>query len=82
MMIVIRTEDGRYLKRIDAWTGSPKVILDLTDNLGDALVYPSRKRAEEDCDILNRETKRFGKIRRAVLARYGALQFRVEVYEP
>ena len=30
MRIMIRTDDGRFLRRIDAWTGSPKVIVELT----------------------------------------------------
>ena len=73
--IVIKTEDGRYLRRIDAWTGSPRVILDLTDEPEEALCYPTEKRADEDCEMLNGEIRKFGKIRRAVLARYGSLSF-------
>lgn len=81
MKIVIKTDDGRFLKRIDAWTGSPKVILDLTDKVEEALAYPSIRRADEDCEILNGEMRKFGKVRRAVLARYGGISFERWVYE-
>lgn len=81
MRIVLRTDDGRYLRKIDTWTGSSKVILDLTDKLDEALCYPTVGRADEDCELLNRETKRFGKIRRAVLAKYGEIRFERWVYE-
>ena len=81
MRIMIQTDDGRFLRRIDAWTGSPKVIVELTGNEGEALLYPSVKRADEDLQLLNGETKRFGKIRRAVLAKYGEIRFERWVYE-
>lgn len=48
MRIMISTDDGRFLKRIDAWTGSPKVIVELTEDEGEALLYPSLKRVDED----------------------------------
>ena len=79
MRIVIKTDDGRYLRRIDAWTGSPKVLLDLTDRIDEALQYPTVKRADEECEILNGEVAKFGKIRRAVLGRYGELKFEMQV---
>lgn len=81
MKIVLRTDDERYLKKIDTWTGSPKVILELTDNLDEALCYPSVGAADKDCEILNRETVRFGRIRRAVLSKYGEIRFERWVYE-
>lgn len=81
MRIMIQTDDGRFLRRIDAWTGSSKVIVELTGNEGEALLYPNVKRADEDLQLLNGETKRFGKIRRAVLAKYGEIRFERWVYE-
>lgn len=81
MRIVLKTDDGRYLRKIDAWTGSSKVVLELTDKLDEALCYPTVGRADEDCAILNRETVRFGKIRRAVVSKYGDIMFERWVYE-
>ena len=75
---VIATDDGRFVKKIDTWTGSPKVIFELTDKREKALVYPTLKRAEEDCELMNRETKRFGKIRRFIVGKYGDIQFHPE----
>ena len=81
MRIMIRTDDGRFLRRIDAWTGSPKVIVELTDKEGEALLYPSMKRADEDVELLNgMYTHR--KIRRAVVEKYGEVGFMRVSYEP
>ena len=75
---IIATDDGRFVKKIDTWQGSPKVIFELTDKREKALVYPTMKRAEEDCGIMNRETKRFGKIRRFIVSKYGDVKFHPE----
>lgn len=82
MRIMIATDDGRFLRRIDAWTGSPKVIVELTKDEGDALLYPSIKRADEDVQLLNGEIGKFRKIRRAVAEKYGEVTFMRTVYEP
>lgn len=82
MRIMIATDDGRFLRRIDAWTGSPKVIVELTKDEGDALLYPTIKRADEDVQLLNGEIGKFRKIRRAVVEKYGEVTFMRTVYEP
>lgn len=82
MRIMIQTDDGRFLRRIDAWTGSPKVIVELTGDEGEALLYPNVKRADEDLQLLNGEIGKFRKIRRAVVGKYGEVSFVRTVYEP
>ena len=82
MRIMIQTDDGRFLRRIDAWTGSPKVIVELTGDEGEALLYPNVKRADEDLQLLNGEIGKFRKIRRAVVGKYGEIAFGKAVYEP
>lgn len=82
MRIMIATDDGRFLRRIDALTGSPKVIVELTKDEGDALLYPTIKRADEDVQLLNGEIGKFRKIRRAVVEKYGEVTFMRTVYEP
>ena len=82
MKIMIQTDDGRFLRRIDAWTGSSKVIVELTGNEGEALLYPNVKRADEDLQLLNGEIGKFRKIRRAVVEKYGKVSFMRTVYEP
>lgn len=82
MRIMIQTDDGRFLRRIDAWTGSPKVIVELTGDEGEALHYPNVKRADEDLQLLNGEIGKFRKIRRAVVGKYGEVSFVRTVYEP
>lgn len=75
---VIVTDDGRFVEKIDAWTGSPKVIFELTDKREKALVYPTMKRAEEDSGLFNHESHRFGKIRRFIVSKYGNVKFHPE----
>lgn len=75
---IIATDDGRFVEKIDAWTGSPKVIFELTDKREKALVYPTLKRAEEDCGIFNHESHKFGKIRRFIVRKYGDVTFHPE----
>lgn len=82
MRIMITTDDGRFLRRIDAWTGSPKVIVELTGDEGEALLYPNVKRADEDLQLLNGEIGKFRKIRRAVVEKYGEVTFMRTAYEP
>ena len=81
MRIMIGTDDGRFLKRIDGWTGSPKVIVELTDDEGEALLYPNMKRADEDVELLNGMYKH-RKIRRTVVEKYGEVRFMRVSYEP
>ena len=82
MRIMIQTDDGRFLRRIDAWTGSSKVVVELTGDEGKALLYPSVKMADEDLQLLNGEIGKFRKIRRAVVEKYGDVTFMRTVYEP
>lgn len=81
MRIVISTDDGRFLKMLDAWTGSPKVVVELTEDEGEALLYPSLKRVDEDVELLNGMYTHW-KIRRAVVEKYGEVRFVRTVYEP
>ena len=75
---VIATDDGRFVKKIDTWQGSPKVIFELTDKREKALVYPTLKRAEEDCELFNYRHYRYGKIRERIEERFGDIQFHPE----
>lgn len=77
--IRIKTEDGRYLERIDAWTGSSKVVLGLTDDIGKAILYPNVKRVQEDLAMLNGETWVWRRIRKAVVEKIGDVRFLMDV---
>lgn len=77
--IRIKTEDGRYLEKIDAWTGSSNVVLRLTDDIRKAILYPSIKRAEEDLAILNGATWVWRRIRKTVVEKIGDVRFLMDV---
>lgn len=72
---VVKSSDGRYVSKVDAWDSSPKVIFELTENVSDALRYPARIRAIEDADLFNNSRGRYARIRRFIVEKYGELTF-------
>lgn len=78
MKWVIKSDDGRYVSHADTDWGSPWVEFELCDRVEDAIHYGVRFRADEDCREFNVETKKYGKIRRFVVQKYGELAFHVE----
>lgn len=77
--IRIKTEDGRYLERINVLTGSGKVVLRLTDDIGKAMQYPVIQIAQEDLAMLNGETWVWRRIRKAVVDKIGDVRFLMDV---
>lgn len=74
----IRTGDGRYVSKIDTVYGSNKVLFALDEDSAKAVVYPSRKRADEDCRLFNHRDYKYGRIRKRIEERYGDITFHVE----